>query len=464
MIHRETIIFTVVSEACFIITLQKNDKGSDEMKQGKKVNIDYIFTDTIFIVLLFLTALTLLPFLMNAVGSDKLRLINWYNYKIQRLIYKRFMFRYILLEWLCLLGVMWVIVKYLTRKTAEVNKKLAKFIKYNNFLVYDTVNGKKKLKDKADIRYTIKDEILVINIYLHGSQFDDKLKDSREKLEDIFNTSISSMSMDFGKISYKISFKGIERLRTIQYISKAIQLDNSRVWDYNTIPHGLIAGATGSGKTYFLNYIICCLLYNEADITFIDPKSADIKAIGEVVNKDKTACEEKDILKLVEDFSKEMTARQEIIGNSGKVNATYLDFDMKPMFLIFDELAAFKAGVEEKKTATAVENQLKKIILMGRSTGNFVILVAQQPNATVVETGIRDQLGLKIALGNIKNELRLMMFGADIKLHTLDATEKGVGYISLAGGEPYKYYGPNLGAKFNYIEEIEKLKVEKVHI
>ena len=56
------------------------------------------------------------------------------------------------------------------------------------------------------------------------------------------------------------------------------------------------------------------------------------------------------------------------------------------------------------------------------------------------------------------------MFGADIKLHTLDATEKGVGYISLAGGEPYKYYGPNLGAKFNYIEEIEKLKVEKVHI
>ena len=143
-----------------------------------------------------------------------------------------------------------------------------------------------------------------------------------------------------------------------------------------------------------------------------------------MVNKEKTACKENDIVKLVEDFSKEMTARQEIIGKSRKVNATYLDFDMKPMFLIFDELAAFKAGVEDKKTATAVENQLKKIILMGRSTGNFVILVAQQPNANVVETGIRDQLGLKVALGNIKNELRLMMFGADIKLHTLDSTEK----------------------------------------
>ena len=374
------------------------------------------------------------------------------------------MLRYILLEIIVISGLVWLIVKYLTRKGAEVNKKLAKFIKYNNFLVYEAVNGKKKLKDKADIRYILKDEILVIDIYLHGSQFDDKLKMSREKLEDIFNTSISSMSMDFGKLSYKIAFKGIERLRTIQYIPKAIQLDNSRIWDYNTIPHGLVAGATGSGKTYFLNYIICSLLYNQADITFVDPKNADVKAIGEVVNKEKTACKEEDILKLVEDFSNEMTARQEIIGNSGKVNATYLDFDMKPMFLIFDELAAFKAGVEEKKTATAVENQLKKIILMGRSTGNFVILVAQQPNANVIETGIRDQLGLKVALGNIKNELRLMMFGADIKLHTLDSTQKGVGYISLAGSEPYKFYAPDLGSKFNYIEEIEKLKLEKVQI
>jgi|GEM_PF-1022705 len=433
-------------------------------KQGTRVNLNYVLTDLSMIALMVLIAMFLLPFLMNFIGSNKLSFLDWYSYRVQAIIYKKFMLRYILLEIIVVSGLVWLIVKYLTRKGAEVNKKLAKFIKYNNFLVYEAVNGKKKLKDKADIRYILKDEILIINIYLNGSQFDEKLKQSREKLEDIFNTSISSMSMDFGKISYKISFKGIERLRTIQYIAKGVKLDNSRIWDYNTIPHGLIAGATGSGKTYFLNYVICSLLHNQADITFIDPKSADVKAIGEVVNKEKTACKENDIVKLVEDFSKEMTARQEIIGKSRKVNATYLDFDMKPMFLIFDELAAFKAGVEDKKTATAVENQLKKIILMGRSTGNFVILVAQQPNANVVETGIRDQLGLKVALGNIKNELRLMMFGADIKLHTLDSTEKGVGYISLAGSEPYKFYAPNLGAKYDFIKEIEKLKLEKVQI
>ena len=433
-------------------------------KQGTRVNINYVLTDVSMVVLMVLIVFIMLPFLMNFIGSNKLNFLDWYSYRVQKIIYKKLLLRYILLEIVLVSGLVWLIVKYLNRKGADVNKKLAKFIKYNNFLVYEAVNGKKKLKDKADIRYILKDEILIINIYLNGSQFDEKLKQSREKLEDIFNTSISSMNVDFGKLSYKIAFKAVERLRTIQYIPKAIKLDNSRIWDYNSIPHGLIAGATGSGKTYFLNYIICSLLHNQADITFVDPKNADIKAIGQVVNKDKTAYKEEEILKLVEDFSNEMTARQEIIGNSGKVNATYLDFDMKPMFLIFDELAAFKAGVKEKKTATDVENQLKKIILMGRSTGNFVILVAQQPNANVIETGIRDQLGLKVALGNIKNELRLMMFGADIKLHTLDSTEKGVGYISLAGAEPYKFYAPDLGSKFNYIEEIKKLKLEKVQI
>lgn len=433
------------------------------MKKGKKVNLNYILTDVLTIGLIGLSAFLLLTFLMDFIGSYKFG-FSWWDYRMQAQIFKKKFFRYILLE-LTFLGLfIWLVVKFLTRKSAEVNRKLAKFIKYNNFITYEVVNKKKKLKDKADIRYILNQDYLTINIYLHGSAFDDKLKESREKIEDIFMTSISSMSVDFGKLSYEIGFKPLERIEAIHYIPNAIELDKTKIWDYNTIPHGLIAGSTGSGKTYFLNYIICNLLANDADITFIDPKSADIKAVGELVNPQKTACTENQIAKLVREFSESMESRQEIIGKSGKVNATYMDFGMKPQFLIFDELAAFKAGVEKKETAKTVENQLKKIILMGRSTGNFVILVAQQPNAEVIETGIRDQLGLKVAFGNIKNELRLMMFGSDIKLHILDTRQKGVGYISLAGMEPYKFYGPNLGSKFDFVAEIKKLMMCKISL
>ena len=160
-----------------------------------------------------------------------------------------------------------------------------------------------------------------------------------------------------------------------------------------------------------------------------------------------------------------MEKRQKLIADTGRTNITYKDIGLKPEFLIFDEFSAFKSiGIkgnsknsENSNPVKEVEGHLKRIILMGRSTGNFVILVAQQPNADVVETGIRDQLGLKVAFGNTKEELKRMMFGTEIKLHTLDSRLKGVGYVSLSNAEPYKYYSPNLGAKFDYVEEIKRL-------
>ena len=279
------------------------------MKKGKRVNLDYVLTDVLIIGLIGLSAFLLLTFLMDLIGSYKFG-FSWWDYRMQAQIFKKKFFRYILLE-LTFLGLfIWIVVKFLTRKSAEVNRKLAKFIKYNNYITYEIVNKKKKLKDKADLRYILNQDYLTINIYLHGSTFDDKLKESREKIEDIFMTSISSMSVDFGKVTYEIGFKPLERIEAIHYIPNAIELDKTKIWDYNTIPHGLIAGSTGSGKTYFLNYIICNLLANDADITFIDPKSADIKAVGELVNPQKTACTENQIAKLVREFSEEMEARQ----------------------------------------------------------------------------------------------------------------------------------------------------------
>lgn len=425
------------------------------MKKGKKVDINYILTDTVVIILMILCTFLIGTFIMDYIGTYKMGL-KWLYLSVQVQILKRFLFRYILLEFLFLGALVYSIVMYLTRKGAKVNKKLAKFIRNNNFIIYETINKRKRIKDKADIYYILKDDYLIINILLHGSSFDDKLKDSREKIEDIFATSITAMSVDFGKVSYEIAFNAFYRLEAIQYIPNKILLDKQKVWDYDHNPHGLIAGTTGSGKTYFVNYLICNLIYQGADITFIDPKFADIKAMGEIVNPLKTACEENQIARLVREFSETMVERQKIIADSGKVNATYRDFNMSPQFLIFDELSAFKS-TGDKKTITEVEAYLKKIILMGRSVGCFVILIAQQPNATIIETGIRDQLGLKVALGNIKEELRRMMFGTDIKLHTLDYRLKGIGYISLSNGEPYKYYAPNLGAKFDFIDEIKKL-------
>jgi S-DNA-T family DNA segregation ATPase FtsK/SpoIIIE len=434
------------------------------MKKGKRVNIDYMYT-YVFIIL-FMLVFTFFLFIktMDYIGVYKLG-YKWFYSVVQETIYKQFLFRYIFLEWIYLILLILFVVWLVGNKKAVINRKLVSFIKNNNYIIYENVNGKKKIKNKLEMYYNYikKDDYLIITIKVNGSPFDKDIKNNgREKIEDLFNTSLSAMNMDFGFISYEVAFNTNDRLKELIYISEGVKLDKKKVWNYDFLPHGLIAGTTGTGKTYFLNYLICNLLYQKCCITFIDPKMADVRAIGNIVNPSKTGSTEDEIYKLVRDFKNSMEERQQIIAQAKRTNITYKDCGLNAEFLIFDELAAFKSGGVEKNSKDKikqVEADLRKIILMGRSTGNFVILVAQQPNADVIETGIRDQLGLKVAFGNTKEELRRMLFGTDIKLHILDTRIKGVGYLSLGNGEPYKYYAPDLSAGFDYVGEIKRLMI-----
>lgn len=152
------------------------------MKKGKKVDINYILTDTLIVILMILCAFLLIIFTMDKIGTYKMGL-KWLYFSVQVQIFKRFLLRYILLELLVLGALIYLIVMFVSRKSAKVNRKLAKFIRNNNFIIYETINKKKRIKDKADIYYILKDDYLVINIFLHGSIFDDKLKKLEKRLK-----------------------------------------------------------------------------------------------------------------------------------------------------------------------------------------------------------------------------------------------------------------------------------------
>ena len=48
------------------------------------------------------------------------------------------------------------------------------------------------------------------------------------------------------------------------------------VWEYDALPHALIAGGTGGGKTYFLLTLIEALLHTNAVLYILDPKNGDL--------------------------------------------------------------------------------------------------------------------------------------------------------------------------------------------
>ena len=55
------------------------------------------------------------------------------------------------------------------------------------------------------------------------------------------------------------------------------------IWEYDALPHALIAGGTGGGKTYFLLTLIEALLHTNAVLYILDPKNADLADLGTVM-------------------------------------------------------------------------------------------------------------------------------------------------------------------------------------
>ncbi|OJT71314.1 ATP-binding protein, partial [Clostridioides difficile] len=62
-----------------------------------------------------------------------------------------------------------------------------------------------------------------------------------------------------------------------------LKLMKNLIWEYDALPHALIAGGTGGGKTYFLLTIIETLLQTNAVLFILDPKNADLADLGTVM-------------------------------------------------------------------------------------------------------------------------------------------------------------------------------------
>ncbi len=163
--------------------------------------------------------------------------------------------------------------------------------------------------------------------------------------------------------------------------------------DLSRMPHLLIAGATGSGKTVCLNSIICCLLVHNTpnDIQFImvDPKRVELTpfnsiphlAVPVIVDTDKA-------LGTMRWLNKEMDKRYQKLASSGARNIEGYNKNKEGkerlpyLVLIIDELAdLMMAGFDE------VEHILCRLAQLARATGIHLVVATQRPSVDVV-TGL----------------------------------------------------------------------------
>ncbi|HDF0610405.1 TPA: cell division protein FtsK [Staphylococcus aureus] len=316
--------------------------------------------------------------------------------------------------------------------------------------------------------YKRRRKTFLIHVKKDGSRFQDHYLELESIIEPMFNCELVEkrhigryIRYEFMPLKYKkrIVMEGTEAPETTYYDTK-IYITHQILWDFVKAPHALITGVTGGGKTYFLFYIIRELFKRYAEVRLLDPKVSDLSFMKNVIGTEKVADTKGQIFKQLREANEEMERRFRMMSESEhyKLGSNFRNFDLSPYFVIFDEVTAFTSTLD-KKELQEMNDYLINIIMKGRQAGVFMFLTAQRPDADVIKGNVRDQLGLRVSMGNLSADGYRMTFGqTDKAFQPIHESDIGRGYISILGqyNEPILFDAP-LMEQYDFVEDVKQI-------
>jgi len=177
------------------------------------------------------------------------------------------------------------------------------------------------------------------------------------------------------------------------------------------MPHMLIAGTTGSGKSVCVNAILTCmLLYNTPDdlrLVLVDPKRVELTGYNGVPHLLGPVVVEMDrVIGALQWMTREMDKRYHMFAQVGSRNIIDYNAKMKLqgqkklpyLVVVIDELADLMmiAPDETEKTIT-------RLAQLARATGIHMILATQRPSVDVVTGLIKANFPARIAFAVASN-------------------------------------------------------------
>lgn len=190
--------------------------------------------------------------------------------------------------------------------------------------------------------------------------------------------------------------------------------------DLAKIPHLLVAGATGQGKSVGLNVIITSLLYkkhpNELKIVLVDPKKVEFSIYGPIAKHFMAAVDENMEEPIITDVQKVvntlkglcvlMDERYDLLKAAGarnlkEYNKKYLNHQLNPedghdympyIVVVIDEFGdlMLTAGKE-------IEHPITRIAQLARAVGIHLIIATQRPTTTIITGNIKANFPGRIA-------------------------------------------------------------------
>jgi len=218
--------------------------------------------------------------------------------------------------------------------------------------------------------------------------------------------------------------------------------------DLTSMPHLLIAGATGSGKSVCIHSIIASILLtrrpSEVKLAMIDPKMLELSIYEDIPHLWAPVVIEREKSTLLLDaLVKEMESRYKRLARIGVRSIREFNSKLSPesegeripyIVLIIDELADLMITVSRE-----IEPAIERLAQMARAVGIHMVLATQRPSVDVITGVIKANFPSRIAFNvQSKTDSRtiLDMNGAEKLLGKGDML-----FLAAASPEPLRVHG-----------------------
>lgn len=180
---------------------------------------------------------------------------------------------------------------------------------------------------------------------------------------------------------------------------------NPAAADLSALPHLLIAGATGSGKSVSVNAIICCLLLNNTPddlrLLMVDPKRVELTGYNGIPHLlAPVVVELERVVGALQWVAREMDQRYHKLAHAGARNISDYNSQLTAqgeknlpyLVVVIDELADLMMLAPDE-----TERTITRLAQLARATGIHLVISTQRPSVDVVTGLIKANFPARIA-------------------------------------------------------------------
>ena len=230
--------------------------------------------------------------------------------------------------------------------------------------------------------------------------------------------------------------------------------------DLSKMPHLLVAGATGSGKSVFINTVICSAVAKntpqELRLVLIDPKQVELSVYAGLPHLARPIVTDPAVAgETLRDVVDEMDSRYALMARHGVRNLAefnagvdngMIKHDKLPLWLIIiDELADLMMVARKE-----VESSIVRITQLARAAGMHLIVATQRPSVDVITGLIKANMPSRLAFAVAsKTDSRVILdqMGAEMLTGMGDSL-----FMAQGSRKPVRVQGAFISS-----EEIEKI-------